>query len=119
MQGKKKMKIGSRIVALMGAIWIGMTKIAHALTPENLVNDIAPEDFVTTHTGTIYVIGESPWYEKIWLLVLIAILFVIGITVYWKKSKATKKTKVLLTLLFLTLIIVINLSIWRYIYYAG
>ena len=111
MQDKKKIKIGSRIVALMGAIWMGMSKIVHALHPQDLYG-----------VPKVY-----KWYEKLgdileklWLPALIVAFFLAGILVYWKKSKDTKKNKLISIILFLAIVTIIALIVWGCIYfYAG
>lgn len=112
MKTKEKAKRGSKIVALMGAIWLGTTKVTHALQPEY---------------GVITIKETETWYEKLgdileklWLPALIVAFFLVGIMLYWKKSKDTKKNKIISIILFLAIVAIIALIVWGCIYfYAG
>lgn len=90
----------------MGAIWLGMTKIAHALMPEDLgVNERIPQlDY-----GIPRATGWDNFSRGLWIPFIFLAALIVGTMAYCKKGKNPKAKKVLKIV---TAILVILFVIW-------
>lgn len=113
MQDKKKVKIGSRIAAIMGVIWLGMTKSAHAVS-NTVLNFMDPgaikaADMTQTAYGIPQATKWANFLRGLWLPLIFLIGLIVGTVAYCKKGKNQKAKKILKIV---TAILVILFVIW-------